>query len=103
LFDYMMAARPVLQCIDAPAGYVERSGCGVCVASDDPEEVARATRTLLALPREELERMGQRGREYVLTRHTYPTLAARFLEAIEAAGNAQAYDTTANVTRRSPS
>lgn len=102
LFDYMMAARPVFQCIDAPAGPVEHSGCGVCVASDDPEEVARAMRALLALPREERERMGERGREYVLARHTYPALAVRFLEAVEAAGNAQARDGAVTFAHRSP-
>lgn len=82
LFDYMMAARPVLQCIDAPPGPVEHSGCGVCVASDDPGDSAHAIRRLLAMSREDRERMGLRGREYVLAHHTYPVLAARFLAAI---------------------
>ena len=29
--------------------------------------------------------MGERGRDYVLARHTYPVLAQRFLQALQAA------------------
>lgn len=82
LFDYMMAARPVVQCINAPPGPVEHSGCGICVPSDDACEAAGAIERLLALSPEERRLMGQKGREYVLANHTYPVLAARFLSAL---------------------
>ncbi len=39
-------------------------------------------RELAALPRLERARMGERGRAYVLANHTYPVLAARFIEAV---------------------
>ena len=82
LFDYMMAARPVIHAIETAADPVAESGCGVCCAPEDPVAVARATRELLERRPEERQSMGRRGRDYVLRHHTYGTLADRFLEVL---------------------
>jgi glycosyltransferase involved in cell wall biosynthesis len=82
LFDYMMAARPVVHSIEAPADPVVESGCGVCCSPEDPGAVAGAMRELLERPPAERERLGQRGRDYVVRHHAYGTLARRFLEVL---------------------
>ncbi|NLF71265.1 MAG: glycosyltransferase family 4 protein [Candidatus Anammoximicrobium sp.] len=82
LFDYMMAARPVIHSIETAADPVAESGCGVCCAPEDPAAIARATRELLERHPDERQRMGRLGREYVLRHHTYATLADRFLEVL---------------------
>lgn len=82
LFDYMMAARPVIHAIETASDPVAESSCGISCAPDDPAAVAGALRDLLRRTPAERERLGQRGRDYVLRHHAYGTLACRFLEGL---------------------
>ncbi|WP_317201071.1 glycosyltransferase family 4 protein [Janthinobacterium sp.] len=81
LMDYMMAARPVLHSVEAGNDPVGEAGCGLTVAPEDPRAVAQAVAALRDLSGAERAAMGQRGRRFVLERHTYPVLARRFLAA----------------------
>ena len=83
LMDYMMAGRPVVSAIAAGNDPVSEAGCGITVAPGHPEATATAVRRLAAMTPAERDAMGNRGLEYVRARHTYPVLAARFLDAIE--------------------
>ncbi len=82
LMDYMMAARPVLHSVEAGNDPVAESGCGLTVAPESPEEVARGLRQLAALSPRERRQFGDRGRAYVLKHHAYPVLARQFLAAV---------------------
>ncbi|HAT29424.1 MAG TPA: glycosyltransferase WbuB [Janthinobacterium sp.] len=81
LMDYMMASRPVLHAVEAGNDPVGEANCGITVKPEDPCEVVRGVRALLALSAGELSEMGRRGRDFVLKNHTYPVLAQRFLAA----------------------
>lgn len=81
LIDYMMAARPVLQAIDAGNDPVGEARCGLTVAAEDPQAVAAAINTLLAMPSTAREAMGSNGRAFVLENLTYDVLGERFLRA----------------------
>lgn len=85
LFDYMMASKPVIHAQAVGNDPVADAGCGVSVASDDPVRIAQAIRHLMSLRPEERAAMGQRGREYVRSRHDYATLADCFLRSLEPA------------------
>jgi glycosyltransferase involved in cell wall biosynthesis len=85
LMDYMMAGRAVLHSVEAGNDPVAEAGCGVTVAPEDPQAVARGLRELAAASPAERAAMGGRGRAFVQARHTYPVLARRFLEAVAAA------------------
>lgn len=85
LFDYMMAARPVIHAIEAGNDLVAESGCGVSVPAEDPDAVAGAVRALAALTPPQRAAMGERGRKYALEHHDYRVLAAGFLETLEEA------------------
>ena len=85
LMDYMMAARPVLHSVEAGNDPVAESGCGLTVAPEAPEEVARGLRQLAAMSPLERRQFGERGRAYVLKHHAYPVLARQFLAAVEGA------------------
>jgi glycosyltransferase involved in cell wall biosynthesis len=85
LMDYMMAARPVIQAIEAGNDMVQESGCGISVQPENPEAIADAVLRLMTIPESQRAAMGARGRAYVMARHDYRVLANRFLEALEAA------------------
>ena len=82
LMDYMMAARPVLHSVEAGNDPVAESGCGLTVAPESPDEVARGLRQLAAMSPRERRQFGERGRAYVLKHHAYPVLARQFLAAV---------------------
>ncbi len=82
LMDYMMAGRPVLCAIEAGNDLVGDAGCGLSIAAEDPAAVAAGVHRLAALGADERQAMGERGRAFVQSRHTYPVLARRFLEAL---------------------
>jgi glycosyltransferase involved in cell wall biosynthesis len=85
VMDYMMAGRPIVSAIAAGNDPVSEAGCGISVAPGQPEATAAAVRQLVATAPGERDAMGMRGHDYVRARHSYPLLATRFLEAIEAA------------------
>ena len=85
LMDYMLAGCAVLHAVAAGNDPVAESGCGLTVAPGDAQAVAHGLQQLAALPREERVAMGRRGRDFVLTHHTYPVLAERFLDAVRQA------------------
>ena len=82
LMDYMMARVPVLHAVDAGNDPVAESGCGLTVIPEDAAASADGLRRLAALPAEARRAMGERGRAFVLDKHTYPALAQRFIRAL---------------------
>jgi glycosyltransferase involved in cell wall biosynthesis len=82
LIDYMMAARPVLHAVDAGNDPVAEAGCGLTVAPEQPQAIADAILSLMALGAERRAELGQRGRAFALAHHTYPVLGQRFLTAL---------------------
>ena len=84
LMDYMMAGGAVLHSVEAGNDPVADSGCGLSVAPESPQAVADGLRQMAGLKPMERQAMGQRGRAYVLAHHSYPVLARRFIEALQA-------------------
>jgi glycosyltransferase involved in cell wall biosynthesis len=82
LMDYMMAGRAVLHSVEAGNDPVAEAGCGITVAPQDARAVANGLLKMMQLAPAARAVMGQRGRDYVLARHTYPVLAKRFLAAL---------------------
>ncbi|HOE05392.1 MAG TPA: glycosyltransferase family 4 protein [Bacteroidales bacterium] len=80
LFDYMMAARPVVQALEAGNDPVTESGCGITVEPDNREKLAEAIHSLCNLSPEERLQMGKLGQDYVRQNHDYRKLAAKCLE-----------------------
>lgn len=82
LFDYMMAAKPIIHAVEAGNDPVAESGCGISVAPENPVAIAEAIKKLIDMSPLEREEMGRRGKEYVIKNHDYRILAKKFLEAI---------------------
>lgn len=69
LFDYLAMARPVIFGVNTPFNPVEQCQAGISIKPSDPEALASAILQLAETPRERLNEMGQRGKEYVLKYH----------------------------------
>jgi glycosyltransferase involved in cell wall biosynthesis len=66
---YMKVGRPILMAVKGEAaGIVRDAGAGVVVDPCQPERLAEAALQMSSMPREELDAMGQRGREYYMTK-----------------------------------
>jgi len=79
LFDYMYAKLPIIYAIEAGNNPVAECQCGYSVAPDKPEDIATALETMAALPAMARRAMGERGYQYGLQHHHYPTLANQYL------------------------
>jgi glycosyltransferase involved in cell wall biosynthesis len=82
LMDYMMAGVPVLHSVDAGNDPVAEAGCGLTVAPEAPAAVAAGLRQLAAASADERRAMGERGRRFVQSHHSYAVLAQRFIAAV---------------------
>lgn len=83
IFDYMMAAKPIIQAIDAGNNLVKEADCGVYAQPDDPKDIASAILYLKSLSPDEQERLGSNGRKFVIKNHAYDVLTDKFLNVIE--------------------
>ena len=85
LMDYMMAGRAVLHSVAAGNDPVAEAGCGVTVVPESAAAVAAGLRTLASQTPEARAAMGERGRAFVVAKHSYRVLAQRFIDAVSAA------------------
>jgi len=83
LFDYMMAAKPILYAINSGNKPVEEANCGISAEAENPDAIAEGIMKLHDMSKEDREKMGQNGKEYVLKNHTYEELAHRLIKAFE--------------------
>jgi len=78
LYEYMSAGLPVLFAIDTIHDEVSEAQCGFSLPAQDPAALADALRRIVTLPRGRLREMGERGRRYVQSTHSYEALAQRY-------------------------
>jgi glycosyltransferase involved in cell wall biosynthesis len=83
LFDYMLAARPIVFACDVPGNVVAKAGAGINVPANNPVNIAAALTHLADLPASERARMGARGRAFVETEHNYRILGQRYLNVFK--------------------
>jgi glycosyltransferase involved in cell wall biosynthesis len=82
IFDYMMAAKPVIHATDAPNTFVDEAGCGIAIPPENPNALANAIVMLHNTSKDELKMMGDNGKKYVVEMHAYRILANRFIQII---------------------
>jgi glycosyltransferase involved in cell wall biosynthesis len=82
LFDYMMAAKPIIYAIESANKPVEDAGCGITIQPENPEEIANAIFQLQNLEAQQRDEMGKKGKEYVMKNHGYDKLAQKLLQLI---------------------
>jgi len=81
--SYMACGRPILSALGGEGKKViESSGCGINVDPGNAKDLAMAALKLSTLPREELEEMGDRSREYCLDVFNKDILLDKFEQLI---------------------
>lgn len=80
LFDSMMAQKPIICAIDTPDPIIADHDCGVMAKAGDPQAVFEAICALANTPKEQLDRMGQNGRNAAVEKYNYTALAKKFSE-----------------------
>lgn len=80
IFDYMWAAKPIIQAIDSPRNHVELGQCGVNVSPENPLELKQAILEMARVSDLELKEMGLRGNKFLLENFTYTQLAKKILD-----------------------
>jgi len=81
--DYMLSARPVLVALGGQTCIVGDAGCGIFVRPEDKEALKKGILEFYKKSPEELDEMGRKGREYLLSNLTYPYLAGVLSEQLE--------------------
>ncbi|MED0676122.1 glycosyltransferase family 4 protein [Aneurinibacillus thermoaerophilus] len=80
MYDYMAAKLPIVLLCQLPETPIETSGAGLKVSN--PQEMAQALQWL-AINQTALHQMGEKGRFYVESNHSWEKLAHRFINVIE--------------------
>ncbi|MFS0703562.1 glycosyltransferase family 4 protein [Cellulomonas sp. 179-A 9B4 NHS] len=83
LYDYFLAARPIILASNAMNDPVSDAGAGTTVAADDADAVAHAMVAMVRASDDERRLMGERGRAFVTEQYSYQALAARLAKALD--------------------
>jgi glycosyltransferase involved in cell wall biosynthesis len=71
LFDYLASGRPIVCSCSAPNNPVNDSQAGISCPAGDLEALAQAMYRITQYSREELNEMGQKGRDYISRYHDF--------------------------------
>lgn len=82
LFDYFLAGKPIVYCIDSGNNPVSEAGVGIEVKSNRPDEVARAILELKSKTSKERRKMGEAGIEYVKEKHSYLEISRNYFDIL---------------------
>lgn len=83
VYDYMMAAKPIIYGVEAANNDVSEAGCGITIRPGSAEEIRRAAVELFEIGTAEREKMGQRGKAWVIENCDYSKLADLFLKVLK--------------------
>ncbi len=92
VFDYMMAAKPIVQVLQGGNHPVMDSGAGLELKKADPVLIDDALRHFAAMDEKKLAFFGDKGRQYVLKNHNWRDLGARYAEFCESVVNQPDYN-----------
>ncbi len=82
LFDYMYSSTPILHSISIKNDIVREVKCGVTVDAEDSLAIKEAILSFSSTKKDELAKMGQNGKEYVIKNHSYKTLSKLYMEIL---------------------
>ena len=78
IFDYLLAAKPIINSSGAKNKIIKDAKAGFSVEPENPQAIAEAIMKLSNLTLEERKELGRNGREYVEKHHSYEKLAQQY-------------------------
>jgi glycosyltransferase involved in cell wall biosynthesis len=78
LVDYMIAGKPIVASYSGYPSMVNEAQCGIFVPAKDVQALAMAIRAYEQLPKEQLESIGKRGKEWLLKNRTWDKIALQY-------------------------
>lgn len=82
IFDYLMAARPVVFACNASNDPIKDAEAGISIEPDNPEQLVNAIKQVMEISPDARGALGLNGRKYVEQNHNFKTLSHLFLEHI---------------------
>jgi glycosyltransferase involved in cell wall biosynthesis len=83
VFDYMLAAKPIIHSFSGQYDIVKTACCGISVDAENVEKLADAILKMKDKDSNELYNMGMKGHEFVIKEHNYSVLAERFCNLLK--------------------
>jgi len=78
IFDYMYSAKPILHSISITDDIVNDAECGISIEAESSEAIKKSILQLCLMDENELNRMGENGKKYVIEYHSYNQLAKKY-------------------------
>lgn len=83
LIDYMMSGKPVLASYSGYQSMINEANSGIIVPAEDKEALKNAILEISKMPSEELESMGERGKQWLIKNRQWDTLADDYLSIMK--------------------
>ncbi|MDY0211223.1 MAG: glycosyltransferase family 4 protein [Acholeplasma sp.] len=81
--DYMFSGRPIIVALDGYKNIINEAACGVFVKAGDIDAMADAISYYRNMTKEELDKIGNNGKEFLLKNLTYKVLSKKYLAEID--------------------
>ena len=82
LNDFMLASKPIIYAIDTPYNIVEISDAGFSCSPEDSVALCKLLNKIKRTDPLSLQKMGQRGHDWIRVNHSYEVLAKKFIDAL---------------------
>ncbi len=86
MIDYLVAGKPILNAYNGYRDILEEVNCGKFVDANNPKMLADAIVEFSKLDKEQLEQMGNNGRQYVSEKMNFAYLSKKLLQFINEVG-----------------
>lgn len=83
LIDYMMSGKPIIASYSGYPSMINEADCGIFVPSEDEESLIIAIEELTSKPKDYIETMGERGRQWLIENRQWNTIADYYLSIID--------------------
>ncbi len=82
VIDYMMAAKPIIASYSGYPSMINEAQCGVIIPAEDVKELKRAIEEYERMPREQLELIGRRGKDWLVRNRPYEKIAHDYMKVL---------------------